>query len=280
MPELDESKNVAGDKRNLNEKLNVWKEYVLTVIKQEYLGSHYFIKEAELFLEMNSAYLQNKQILEAGSGTGLVGCLLASYGANVILLDYSLEEIKKYKKHVKALKITGIEWVRGDIFHIPFISNNFDVVWNEGVIEHFRNPERVLSEMIEVAKKQGCVLVMAPNKLTLHTIFFRPLKRRLGIFYQDIWGTESSYSPNNLGNMLLAIGLKQVKISANNLSRNFIDDFLLGYLARLPLYSKAVDPALRKMFDKLENVFNLRFLGFISAASGIKIMELAENCPT
>ena len=57
--------------------------------------------------------------------------------------------------------------VQGDIFHIPFKDNTFDLTYNSGVIEHFPDPfnKKAIREMVRITKTGGTVIVIVPNSL-------------------------------------------------------------------------------------------------------------------
>ena len=105
----------------------------------------------------------NKEILEAGSGTGRISLRLAEDGADVTLLDIAPTATKIARSFFREENLEA-KIVRGDIFEIPFRDNLFDVVWNAGVIEHFSEKDRVLvlKDMIRVCKKNGLIISLNP----------------------------------------------------------------------------------------------------------------------
>ena len=46
---------------------------------------------------------------------------------------------------------------------LPFNDDNFDVVFNKSVIEHFHNPENMLSEAYRVLKPGGLIITLTPS---------------------------------------------------------------------------------------------------------------------
>ncbi len=54
--------------------------------------------------------------------------------------------------------------VRGDLDHLPFPSNSFDLVISRSVIEHLANPSLVFREFQRVLKPGGRVILSTPNK--------------------------------------------------------------------------------------------------------------------
>lgn len=94
-----------------------------------------------------------KMILEAGCGTGITSIPFAVNSARVVLLDISSESLRTSKNIYRLLGIRA-EFVRGDIFNIPFKKNAFDLTYNDGVLEHFKPKDciKILKEMKRVGK--------------------------------------------------------------------------------------------------------------------------------
>lgn len=80
--------------------------------------------------------LKGKRVLEAGCGRGIISAKMAELGADVYLLDISLEALQIARKHF-ATKNVHATFTHGDIFDLPFKDSTFDIVWNAGVMEHF-----------------------------------------------------------------------------------------------------------------------------------------------
>ena len=47
---------------------------------------------------------------------------------------------------------------------MPFDDNYFDIIFCNNVFEHIEFPDKVLSEIFRVLKKEGCFLFKTPNK--------------------------------------------------------------------------------------------------------------------
>lgn len=103
-------------------------------------------------------------ILEAGSGSGKATLLLNKKFAKT-LLDISPVALE-YAKHIaNKFGVENINFIEGNIFSMPFKNNNFDLVWNIGVIEHYEldDIKSIIKEMIRVCNKSGIVAVGMPN---------------------------------------------------------------------------------------------------------------------
>ena len=83
--------------------------------------------------------------------------------------------------------------VLGSIFSMPFDDNAFDLVYNSGVIEHFRDPENIaaLQEMARVVKPSGKIVVIVPNTLCL---WYKAGKSVAVLLKNFEFGYEEDYS--------------------------------------------------------------------------------------
>ena len=69
-----------------------------------------------------------------------------------------------------------VKYIQGNIFQLPFKENSFDVVWNQGVLEHFTEPEKAIKEMYRVTKPNGIVAILVPYRyspLHLYSILLK-----------------------------------------------------------------------------------------------------------
>ncbi len=210
-----------------------WINYVELLTKKE-LWNHYFFWEGIGVLKLLEfpQNLKNIRILSFGSGFGVVDALLALKGAKVTLLDYSIDALKDARQRAKTLNaIDEMNFVLGDINKPPFKQNMFDLVWNEGVIEHFKNITKIVENMIFLSKYQGKILLIVPAKWTLHTFIIRPIRRKLNEFPFDRWGEEKSFSETELRELLENIGFENITPITFNLRRAILDDyFILRFL--------------------------------------------------
>jgi ubiquinone/menaquinone biosynthesis C-methylase UbiE len=148
--------------------------------------------------------LKGKRILEIGAGTGRDSFPLVAYGAKIVQLDYSENSLLILNNLAKERHLSvGI--VGGDAFRLPFRDNTFDVVFHQGLLEHFRKreAEELLKENIRVVKPGGFLLVDVPQRYHLYT-----LAKHLLIF-MNLWfaGWERSFSVVELRALLQRLGV-------------------------------------------------------------------------
>lgn len=121
--------------------------------------SDYSLKYLEFMETVQKTLRDNATVLEAGCGTGQTLSLFCSRHT-AIGLDISRNALSIAKNNCTAA-------IQGDIFCIPLKDRTCDLVYNSGVIEHFKEPRNrdAVSEMERVTKKGGLVVIIVPNSL-------------------------------------------------------------------------------------------------------------------
>lgn len=108
--------------------------------------------ERDIFLMLAECLPERGTVLSVGCGRALVDYWLAAvWGAEVHLLD--LSACLLVKVHRSFGRVAHQVHV-GDALKLPYGDNRFDVVWNEGVWEHFQDNEiyQGISEMARVSR--------------------------------------------------------------------------------------------------------------------------------
>lgn len=174
------------------------------------------------------------RVLEVGAGTGRDTGTLASRNAVAYALDYSEESLSLMKKTLgPRVAITC-----GDALSLPFCDESFDVVFHQGLLEHFRNPGELLDENVRVLKRGGILLVDVPQRYHYYTV----LKHILIAFGKWFAGWETEFSARELRSMLEASGVQVLGTYGHNLTppiwyRGFRRVCLKAGL-RLPMYPR------------------------------------------
>jgi SAM-dependent methyltransferase len=132
------------------------------------------------------------RVLEVGAGSGRDGAALAARGARVVLLDASAGALELASRNAPGLR--GRALVRGDALASPFPDGSFDLVFHQGLLEHFRDPLPLLLENRRLLRPGGVLLVDVPQ--TFHP--WTALKRALiplGLWFA---GWETQFTPGGL----------------------------------------------------------------------------------
>ena len=181
-------------------------------------------------------------ILEVGSGSGVLVSFFEKSGMFSVGMDRSIMPLK-----VANSKFGATNLISGDMFRIPFKSDSFDVVWNEGVLEHFKDPKNLeaCKEMTRVSK--NLVIIAVPNRYTVWPI----RKTLLKAAKKWPYGYEESYSPGRLKTLMEKSGLvvdviKGVRIMPPIKERKKISDVAALGTLTLPLSKKSVENISKK----------------------------------
>ncbi|NOY57670.1 MAG: class I SAM-dependent methyltransferase, partial [Calditrichaeota bacterium] len=113
-------------------------------IEEVYSNSDRIIKQIQQTVDV-----KGKLIMEVGAGSGRDSFKLIDAGAKVITLDYAESSLEVIKKLAQKSDVS-IFLIRGDAFHLPFKDNALDVVFHQGLLEHFENPQDILAENYRV----------------------------------------------------------------------------------------------------------------------------------
>ncbi len=103
---------------------------------------------------------ENMQVLEVGTGTGLVAREIANSVKTVEATDFSDQMIEQAKQIEHA---SNVNFSCADIFDLPFEENQFDSVIASNILHIIPQPEKALAEIKRVLKPQG--LLIAPTYL-------------------------------------------------------------------------------------------------------------------
>ena len=116
-------------------------------------------KEENVFREKSLLYpeeIQGKLVLDAGCGNGRYSNWSAQYGAEVIGIDLG-DGVESAYKNLKDLE--NVHIIQGDIFHLPFKKEIFDVIFSIGVLMHTGNTKLATKSLVEHLKKSGSITV-------------------------------------------------------------------------------------------------------------------------
>ena len=100
-------------------------------------------------------------VLDIGTGTGALGAYLASSLSCVVDgVNYCAEEVELAKSAYRILKLADVE---SEPIQKLFDGQVYDYIVCADVLEHLRQPGRVLEGLIDLLKPQGSVLISIPN---------------------------------------------------------------------------------------------------------------------
>ncbi len=109
-----------------------------------------------------TGYSPGERVLEAGCGIGAqtVSLAAASPGARFTSVDISEESLAQARTAVAARELVNVDFLRADIFDLPFAPDSFDHVFVCFLLEHLAEPERALTRLRRVLRPGGTITVM------------------------------------------------------------------------------------------------------------------------
>jgi SAM-dependent methyltransferase len=143
-----------------------------------------------------------RRVLEVGAGSGRDALGLVRAGAVGFVLDYSPASLAIVRRQAREQALT-IHLVRADALAMPFRAEAFEVVFHQGLLEHFRDPLPLLRENARVTRRGGRVVVDVPQTFHLYTA----LKQILIAVDRWFAGWETQFTPAELEACCRAAGL-------------------------------------------------------------------------
>jgi SAM-dependent methyltransferase len=152
--------------------------------------------------------LAGRTVLEVGAGTGRDADAIAARRAIAYALDYSEQSLSLMSRSLR----NPVRIVCGDAFQLPFPNESFDVVFHQGLLEHFKNPGTLLDEHVRVLKRGGTLLVDVPQRYHYYTV----LKHILIFLGKWFAGWETEFSVRELRRLVEARGMEILGIYGHN----------------------------------------------------------------
>lgn len=120
-------------------------------------------RDRRIIKMLNDFGIKGKNCLDIGPGTGRWLQYLKINSSNFLgAIDISQVSIDRYKHFCDKAQKADVEYEKFD-----FKSDYFDIILSFMVLEHLRNPENFISEIIRVAKKGASILMTIPNIVSL-----------------------------------------------------------------------------------------------------------------
>jgi ubiquinone/menaquinone biosynthesis C-methylase UbiE len=148
-------------------------------------------------------YSPGKKILEIGYGSGgdlsfLKGIGFESWGLEKSKVAYNL-----------SIQHGNFNAVLGNGERTHFRDKEFDLIFHQGVLEHFKSPTKLVSEQSRILKENGVIVMDVPHKWNLFTLY----KKVYQLFGRWYGGWERSYSASELKNLIEPLGFETIIIT-------------------------------------------------------------------
>ena len=114
------------------------------------------------------------RILENGCGVGMYVEHLSPFCAEIIGLEYDVERAVQAMRNVESRSNAEIIAAAGE--ELPFPDQSFDLILSHEVLEHVRDDQLAVREMVRTLKPGGRIIIFVPNRgypFETHGIYWR-----------------------------------------------------------------------------------------------------------
>ena len=162
----------------------------------------------------------HKRLLEVGCGTSTLTLSLAPEIAALVGIDNAESALELSRSHAQRLGVTNSTFEIEDCLALPY-ENEFDMVWSQGLLEHFDDPVAVAAQHFKATKAGGIALISIPYRYSYHAVWYLVTRPR---FLRFLWPwTEQIFYTKK---QLLEIG-KKITPHART---HFLQPFPLGII--------------------------------------------------
>jgi SAM-dependent methyltransferase len=207
--------------------------------------------------------VNGKNILEVGGGSGRDSLEMAGEGAECFVLDYTVTPLELVRSQINEGEKPP-HLICGDAFSLPLKDQSIDIVFHQGLMEHFLEPGGLLEENRRVLCEGGYLLVDVPQRYHIYTVL-KLLLIRLNKWFA---GWETQYSIGEVETMVRSHGIEPVLSYGDWMSPSIYYRLLREVLflvgIELPLYPKGPFPALRRMRSRVKEWLKGKRISFYS----------------
>jgi ubiquinone/menaquinone biosynthesis C-methylase UbiE len=210
--------------------------------------------------------IKQAKVLEVGAGTGRDSITMCERGADVCILDYSRESLRLAKAsmhgHTPSLLLA-------DAVQSPITSGYYDIVFHQGLLEHFKSPYRLLRENHRVLKKGGFLVVDVPQTFHIYTL----MKHALMAVHMWFAGWERQFTLQSLARLLKKCGFEPMWCYGD-WSRPGIWYKILREMGKkagmaLPMYPRFFGPITQAFYRLQERLRKKRLFMYTTLSIGI-----------
>ncbi len=241
----------AADRETMPDHSAVWsvpedEESLRRDIEHQVFEKDRFYRELMRAIEQTGA----RRVLEVGAGSTIDSCWLAAHSdAQFHALDL-VESSESLARRVGRLFPRPAQFHLGDAFDTPFTDGYFDMVFHQGLLEHFTDPLPLLKENLRILRPGGILIVDVPQRYCLYTLL-KHRKMRRG---EWPWGWEREYTAAEMKGLTEQLSMELLRLSS--WGYDFYTSILrwprVKFCRRNPLRDAA-------LFHRLDAVFRVGF---------------------
>lgn len=245
---------------------NIWNEWKT---KQDFSREieRHRTNRKRFYEKLKKHLSESERVLEIGCGSAIDTNIMASekHEIDFFCMDISDNALSIAKKVSIKLK-NKICMARGDVNKLFYKKESFDLVFSQGVVEHFSDPNQMINEQLYVLKKGGVLIINVPQKHTGYTLM-KHWKIKKGTWE---WGWETEYSYSRLRRLGKRYGLCEIDVFGYQYWKSWrepvfvLRDLYNKFHRRNPLRQFELFNTIRQLYDavwnKIENKWGHFFM--------------------
>ncbi|MFA6554488.1 MAG: class I SAM-dependent methyltransferase [Candidatus Paceibacterota bacterium] len=171
-------------RNNTREHRDIWQNIWLHKNRLSYFVDYGRFVYNGFFRKMLRKHINGQtEFLELGCGTSTLTISLAKEMKGLVGLDISPEALKISQDCAKKYGVTNAKFIDGNCLDVPF-QGTFDIVWSQGLMEHFDNPLLVAEQHWKATKLGGTTLISVPYKWSYLTPWYTITRPKI---FRSLW---------------------------------------------------------------------------------------------
>ncbi len=198
-------------------------------------------------------------MLEIGSGSGCSTTLISTWPTTRVVASDILMEALACTRRTMALchgRADKISYLRANGTRLPHRDGSFDVIYHQGLLEHFRETAPFMRELKRVLRPGGSLVINVPQTYSWYTVK-KWLEMRRGT-----WGPgwETQFSSGDFVALAKRHGLELVQLKGQTYDSKW-NELAKGYRKLFrPWLPNALDQLFTKRWGRVVDRHGHRFL--------------------
>lgn len=132
---------------------------------------------------------------ELGCGSSILLTKLSKTANTIVGIDYSQESLARSRELFRKQGVKNLRLIKDDVRKLR-TKERFDVVFSNGLIEHFDNPGEIIKNHLKITKKNGYTIIIVPHKYIFKHLYYLITKpafmKKLKVYPDQIFFTKKS----------------------------------------------------------------------------------------